>query len=274
MGIICTNTTPLNYNQAINSTFQDACKPLFRYLNLTHFIYIKLLKNNKRLYLCNDTSWIEEHLKHQLYNDTLHESRAIQPAESTERLANWEGYGPDKVFNILRTRNMANGFIIYRGNEIFSFCSTCENTNISYSYIHNLDVLRHFILYFKNKCADIIAPKNDGRLITSDVKTTTIISEEEKSFRALYEQMKLNSFILDKGDETVRLTKREVEALIHFSSGKNILETAWLMKISSRTVQSHLNNIKNKFHCNTKSKIIDLFQKSDLRDITIKDLGY
>jgi DNA-binding CsgD family transcriptional regulator len=267
-----TNQTALEYNNSINKSFLDACRPLLEFLDLTHFIYIKLIGNNKRLYLCNDMTWIEDYLRLRLYEDPLHERRAIQHQGKSQPFAYWEGYGSDMVFDILRNKNMANGFIIYEGNEIFSFCTTCEKTNVFFSYLHNIEILKHFILFFKSKCASLIKAEDDGRLISSNTKANGKPAEAnsapQKDVHNIYNLMPLTSFILDLEESSVKLCKREAESLMYFSAGKNISETAWLMHISPRTTETYLNNLKIKLNCDSKSQLIELFQKSNLRNIT------
>ncbi|MFN7097400.1 MAG: helix-turn-helix transcriptional regulator [Gammaproteobacteria bacterium] len=53
------------------------------------------------------------------------------------------------------------------------------------------------------------------------------------------------------------LTTRELEVLFHTLHGKSAKAIAQRLKISPRTVEVHLANIKNKFACHTKQQLID-----------------
>jgi DNA-binding CsgD family transcriptional regulator len=55
------------------------------------------------------------------------------------------------------------------------------------------------------------------------------------------------------------LTKRESECLYYLARGKTAQEIADMIFISRRTVEKHIENIKYKFNCKTKSQLIALF---------------
>ena len=56
-----------------------------------------------------------------------------------------------------------------------------------------------------------------------------------------------------------QLTERELDCLISLSRGKTLKEVAKELNISPRTVETHLERIKYKFNCQTKTQAIDLF---------------
>ncbi len=53
------------------------------------------------------------------------------------------------------------------------------------------------------------------------------------------------------------LTQREKQCLTHIVKGYNTKQIAKKLAISPRTVEFHLNNIKQKSHCTTKSQLIE-----------------
>lgn len=55
------------------------------------------------------------------------------------------------------------------------------------------------------------------------------------------------------------LSKRELECLNHFCQGKTYKQTAREMSISPRTVETHLENILDKTHCNSKIEVVSRF---------------
>ena len=54
-----------------------------------------------------------------------------------------------------------------------------------------------------------------------------------------------------------KLTKRENTCLFYMVRGKTAKEIAGLLFISKRTVEKHIEHIKNKFNCTTKSQLIE-----------------
>ena len=112
------NKNSVLYSASIVDRFKEGAKPILDALNLTHFIYINVVDERRRLYLANDQSWIENYAQHALHEDSKHEEAAIQPGDRS-RYAFWNSYDEDRVFDACHSFGMWNGFIIYEGNEIF-----------------------------------------------------------------------------------------------------------------------------------------------------------
>jgi len=60
------------------------------------------------------------------------------------------------------------------------------------------------------------------------------------------------------------LTLREAETMKNLLLGKTIHDTAFSMKISPRTAEFYINNIKRKFRCRTKKELIGKVMVSDI----------
>ncbi|MBU0744420.1 MAG: LuxR C-terminal-related transcriptional regulator [Gammaproteobacteria bacterium] len=59
-------------------------------------------------------------------------------------------------------------------------------------------------------------------------------------------------------DQTItkHLSKREQECLFYLTQGKGIKEIAKLLTLSPRTIETHIDNIKSKLHCHSRSSLI------------------
>ena len=260
----------LDYNRQINPKFSEICKPLLDNLGLTHFIYINLLPNNKRLYLCNDISWIELYINYEFYNDIKHETVAISPTVKPECIF-WANYGQTKVYDAARDHNMYNGFIIYEGNEIYSYATGNQNLNVI-SYIENYHILKHFNLYFKSKAQDIINSDEDDKLIYTKYNTSTPSSSNYSKDENIFDKMKINKFYLDYEDIHTAISPRELEYLVNIAYGKSAKEVSWIMGITESTAETHMKHIKSKLNCSSKSKVIEIFFKSNLRYLSPDDI--
>jgi len=61
-----------------------------------------------------------------------------------------------------------------------------------------------------------------------------------------------------------QLTKREKEILQYVVLGCTAKKIGQLLNISFRTVEAHINNLKLKLHCDSKSDIVFIVMKSGL----------
>jgi len=62
--------------------------------------------------------------------------------------------------------------------------------------------------------------------------------------------------------EIVILNKRETECINHLACGRNAKEIARLLKLSPRTVATHIANLKTKLGCYKKSELVTLWLKN------------
>jgi DNA-binding CsgD family transcriptional regulator len=81
----------------------------------------------------------------------------------------------------------------------------------------------------------------------------------------------LNRFSFTRAHE-LGLAKRETECLFYILEGKSNKEIAKYMKISFRTVENYVENIKHKLNCSTKSEVILSALKSKITNNTKDDI--
>jgi len=92
---------------------------------------------------------------------------------------------------------------------------------------------------------------------------------QQHIFRTLKNELHINSqsishnspklafgWIKDKKGKNVELTSRESECLSYVMQGKSAKQTGAILNISQRTVEFHLDNIKQKAQCRTKLELL------------------
>ncbi len=65
-------------------------------------------------------------------------------------------------------------------------------------------------------------------------------------------------------NNVIPLTNRESECLIYLIEGRSAKETAYYLKISTRTVEAYLDKIRYKANCRTKTALVAKIQQSNL----------
>lgn len=66
----------------------------------------------------------------------------------------------------------------------------------------------------------------------------------------------VNNFVFKIGNQSFNLTKREEEIIFYILRNKAAKTIASILNISTRTVEHHIENIKSKFNCRTKTDLI------------------
>jgi DNA-binding CsgD family transcriptional regulator len=73
----------------------------------------------------------------------------------------------------------------------------------------------------------------------------------------------IKTYYLGEKLQNLYLTKREAECMFLLLKGKSINTIAAILKLSPRTIEYYLKNIKIKLNCRTKFDLIELILHSD-----------
>lgn len=103
-------------------------------------------------------------------------------------------------------------------------------------------------------------------ILTEDHMITGLIYycrpwQKEEQFHKLFQldhklDLNIKDYSLDYHQNKFKLTERECECLFLLIRGKTAKEIATLLTLSSRTIESYLENIKNKMNCRNKSEVL------------------
>ena len=257
------NLSAIHYNNAINDKLIDICAPLFDNFAITHFFYIKIFSNNTCLYLCNDKKWVKHYIENEFQDDPLHFKSYIP---DNMNCSLWTGFERDKVYSAVYDFNVWNGFNIYEKQSdaftTYAFGSTRSNVSISNFYVNNINLLKNFILHFKYKLQYEIDCTDVDKLIISKTKKPQIYNKKWDKFSKFYEQINLKKFPFRGRAEEVYLTEREVMCLCLLADGKTAKEAGQYLRLSPRTIEFYLRNIKRKTGFRTKDELTREFQEN------------
>lgn len=255
----------------LSSEFSELCKPL-EIINVSHITYQKQYKDGSRIALSNKTQWIEDYYNLNLYQSSLFEG---EPVQYQSEFNVWLGEYDLPVYLHGKTYyNSAHSITItepvHDGCEFYIFAVSAEHTRIIHYLVNNIDILYHFIMYFKDRGAKLLKTAHRHRLILSKSHRSqnepiTLLSDKDYQQelhnlkKQFYQGTSIHKYSFEKGDiNGVKLTQREIQCLFYLLHKKTASETAKLMNISRRTVESYLDSIKRKINCDFKA---DIFTK-------------
>ena len=110
-----------------------------------------------------------------------------------------------------------------------------------------------------DKVLDEVLNKRAVRLFTTNYSYSCSNKKGYKSKqRRKYRMYKLGEKFND-----IYFTRREAECMAQLLKGKSIRSTAKILKLSIRTVEFYVNNMRKKLSCHTKFELIDLVMHSD-----------
>jgi len=260
----------------LSQQLEEICRPLEAF-GIHHFTYLKQYRNGERISLSNKPAWIEAYYNLKLYDSSLFE----EPKEGSLSSFNlWFGdYDLDVYrhgrlyFNTMHSISIVEHSRNYI--ETYLFATSPDNPESIHYLSNNRDILYHFIMYMKDRGKNIFtkAEKHKFTIEFQDddsskkyedwFQNTELAKKLDQEKRNYFNNTPVHQFTFNtKNNSDVRFSNRELSCIKHLLNFKNASETAALMNISVRTVESYLNNIKCKLGCNTKAEILAILNSS------------
>lgn len=250
----------------------EICKPLI-HLDITSFNYVKTFEDGSQINLSNRTSWLEHFYDNKFYLIGAFENHPNQYASG---FALWPHLSGQKIFYDARTYfNIDHGITIIEKQkdscEFYYFGTTTNNHKLVNFYINNIDLLQRFIFFFKDKAALLLKKANKDRIIlenhfesTASLNFDNSIIIPDRKINEFFENTAIKNFQLSGSVEGETITSKQLRCIIYLLEGKTAKEIAKKLGLSFRTVEGHINKLKNKFECHTKNELINKLLKNGL----------
>lgn len=259
------NLLSLHFNLSCAPLVEALCEPLFNSFGITHFGCLRILENGQVLRIANNQEWTQKYFEREFFNDeTLYDMSDVSEEKGRLLLLSGKAQGAHQE-TLCKDFGIWNALAIYdKSNEYgdhWFFGASRDNQQIINFYINNLDVLQHFILYFKDKISHLFDTKDSSKLISTKICPLKKKYEKEENIQNFMNEIRYNKYHLEGQYSGTFLSKREAECLLYFSQGRTMKEIAARIHLSPRTIETYINNIKNKVGCHTKGELVSLVSK-------------
>lgn len=235
-------------NVSVSLQAFNLCKPFFDESGLNAFSYSRVFKDGTRCEVWSDEAAFEHTFKKAKYINGAYTPQFFSrserysfvqkkvetyPRELRERYTNQlidqrELFDHDNCFMIINRREEFFEYFIY-------YSSRENSMSINYC-LNNVDKLESFASHFLNSADAIIACADKNRIIAKIA-----------SFNA--HGKPVNNFVQ-------ALTSREKDVARLLVTGATIKDVGVALRISPRTVESHVENMKWKLNCGRKSSLV------------------
>jgi DNA-binding CsgD family transcriptional regulator len=241
---------------------------LLENFGIHHFTYLKQFINGSKISLSNKPQWISDYYNLKLYESSLFEKHTSPSINFQVWFGDYdlavykhgkENYNTMHSISITESRK--------ESCENFLFATTPDNAKAIHFLNNNREILFHFILYLRDRGKKILELAHQHRLSagrplklgTQEISDWLLRMQKLK--KDFFTKTQLRRCILAQSEEIdVKLAKQEMDCLFYLLNNKTAAETAQQMKISRRTVEAYLENIKNKLVCSNKAEIISRFK--------------
>lgn len=248
------------------------CKPLYEYLDITYFNYVKLNPNGSRSTLTDRPDFISKYYG----NKELFQTKAVLKMEKAKKsIFHLSCEFRDQLSYIVARNDfdIDNGLTIIqpcgKSTELYYFGTTKNNYYHTNLYLNNVEMFYRFIIYFKEKAAKLIQQADKQKFYLPSEKK---IIKSPKEFnnedvldirRCFFEATKINRYLIDYGHNII-LTRREAECLYYIMFDKSSKEISRELGLSTRTIETHLMKAKLKLNCCTKKELISKLMSTEL----------
>ncbi len=256
-----TDSIDLHFNSQ-NSAVVTKAAELLSLIDTDFFLYYLRYDNGNELKCTNRPDWVKYYTENGLYQDSTVYSDFV---DKTPAFYLFDHYESDTINQVRSNQFNIDHVIAWIDPttpncvEIFQFGADTPKKHMVNFYINHLKLLRRFIAYFKNEMAPDIAINNDNLLLSPhsislcDESNLTLSDHALKEFES---STKIKSFQLCGQYHGESITARELDCLYELATGQTMKEIAKSIEISPRTVETHLNHVKDKLSLATKSDLI------------------
>lgn len=241
-----------------NTDVLEICRPWFEKYNLNHLNYIRVYQDNSVFYLCNNHGWLERY-----YQENYPSIGAFEQKPELRKLKSvlWAGLDKDDkiLYDTREMFNVCHGITLIEKQknywEFYNIGTSNTDPSILNFFINHYDVLKQFAAEFKAKShrlmkisqAQRIQLQNSNKLDLSSLFTSNNITNATQQ----HDLRKL-------------LTKTEIICMKLCAQGKSSREIAELLSVSNRTVEKHIENVKDKFECRKLFQLGYILAKLDI----------
>jgi len=235
----------------------EICAPLKK-LEITHFNYVRTFSDGSQISLSDNGPWLEHFYTKEYYKIGEFEKHPIN-YESGHTL--WPTLSGREVFYDARTYfDIDHGItLVEKLSDSCEFCffaTASKNPQIVNFYLNNIDLLKRFVLYFKEKAAPILAEAQNDRLIIPQHFIKQKIAASSSVRDEFLTLTMLEKYKINFDSKVIELSRRELECSICLLEGLTAEQTGKKLFISRRTVEAHLDGLKSKLFCKNKHELV------------------
>jgi DNA-binding CsgD family transcriptional regulator len=290
INILITEIRKLDFMDVKNNIFISSSndvaqivKPLKDFMGIEQFSLRRIYSDQSRLYLCSNVEWVEHSFKKQYLKRGRFHQLVIQ---QKLKYVLWD-YWPetDILFSEMledfrENFGRGHGLSILKPHDnytdVFTFTAKKSNENINNLYFNNIIHLEKFIDYFVGKFSSVIKKAAGQRMCFSEINKEDLSSSNEggrqehlnvdqfykdiqNNMIPLLEKEKKEIFdVTRKAPFLLALSPRQQECFFYLIRGYTAKQIAQKLGCSPRTIETHMDHIRNKLKCPNKGQLIEL----------------
>lgn len=234
---------------------KEICTPMFELFDLQYFSYGKFYDDGRCILLCTNKDVFIHHFQKE-YKLTVLPKEAYTPKNRIYNLIMVNNDSPSIITDehqLFNHGTMLDIIVKSKGYyEMFCFVTNDISAKPINLFLNSLDNLNEFTKDFVNQ--NILQQAEQQLIQLPDSMRPKLNKCQEES---------LAYNIAFKG-KNLSLSERQYQCLAMLGKGKSAKEIAKQLKISFRTVETHIDNLKIKLDCNRRHDLALVALRNDL----------
>lgn len=200
----------------------EICQPIFDYLSISFFRYVRSYQNSEKYILCSDKKWLTEYFKEKIYDveyANYHKIPRIGSGISVHSACTskdpvcvfWNKQGAATNYNIILA--LYEKYDAYL--EFYNFGLKQDTHATNNIFLNNHNLFHHFIAYFRDQAQDILQTANTVRFACKetnykeDAKNNWMLGLPENLEKIIIQQMPVEKIYLNGNLDNIYLTVEE-----------------------------------------------------------------
>lgn len=234
-------------------------------LKIYHFTFLERFQTGEVVYFSNSAEWIKDYFGKGLYESSQFDKPApdfqdfeyvIWPSESPLPVYQYarEHYNSDHGITLIKKRPKSRRF--------FFFSTTQDLAIVKQVYINNLEALERFVSFFEIEAEAEIRAAYKLMRIAPHKKASTLQNpalSKAETLKKFYQktQIDLPGNVVMPSLGFIKISPQEWRCLRFLSQHYTTPEIAEKLGLSTRTIETYLNSLKNKFGCFRKTELFE-----------------
>lgn len=256
----------------VSDIVEDLCSPLFKEFGIRCFCHFRVNKNHQYTGVISDVNWAEEYLRKELQeydiisfnqNEFEHDYLVWSKEHLHKRLQKVRKLAYEKDLSQGITLPVCNGDI----HEFFGFAAENDNASINDLLIKNRKILVQFVFYYlyQIKVNKKLSENYSNWQELKDLKYKSISYCRDffRDLEFLSDKFSAKRYYFNIFGKEVYFTDAQMKCLFLWLKKKTAKEIAQELKISFRTVQEHIEKIRNKIGAKSSNELYTTLSKND-----------